>query len=412
VIPLSKPVPVSDFLELWYAAVESLKEVPADPQVKDPNRIYYTPVKFSDTSPYEFHVEAGEPLDWEKFLGGGSDETDQMSERPQAYDGEESANLQPPTSQATNEQGDASNGHGALFGGSVVPASSNAISAVSNYLSSRDARHEELCSRIMARGKLNTRGNYDARCLAHGGKGTSALFLNPRSRAVSCNRGCPYEELLIAEGLPDFILPSRELASVASPLGTTTATRPSPPAATATLPSGSNITPPLITAARLHVINALLLAHCFELTPDDEKKVRRYWGDPFSEVIEWPGTDTKLPVKICSFPSRRLQLVAAQRLSQEFNLEGIPGFYRALDLPGPEGNQRRDELAEYGPWRISLDQLRMKPGAVLAPYDNGSGFIVGIRIYPRINDKVPFLLTSRGLPGGARAVGYREASAA
>jgi hypothetical protein len=170
----------------------------------------------------------------------------------------------------------------------------------------------------------------------------------------------------------------------------------------------------IISLAKLHVINALLLAHLFELSPEDETTVRRYW-EPFAEEIEWPGTDDLRPIKVCSFPSRRLQLEAVKRLSEEFLLEGVPGFYQpqvATEIPGPESAVRKAELADYGPWRIALDQYRMRPGALLVPYDNGSGYICGIRIFRSIRDKCPFLLTSRALPGGAKAVGYREVTAA
>jgi hypothetical protein len=282
----------------------------------------------------------------------------------------------------------------------------------------------------MARGKQNTRGNYDARCLAHGGKGTTAILYNPRSGAVACNRQCTYQELLVAEGLDDRKLPSeltvnsgqstagaaawqdfpidRQSGFRLQPIKTLTAEFKNQ---VATAPC-SDQTPPVLTLARLHVINALLLAHLFELTPEDEATVRRYWGDPFSEEIEWPGSDNQQRIKVCSFPSRRLQLEAVRKLCGEFNLAATPGFYLVQDTAGPDGAQRREEVERYGPWRIALDQLRMKPGALLVPYDNGSGYICGIRIFRNIRDKCPFLLTSRGLPGGGKAVGYREESAA
>jgi len=417
VIPLSEPVPRVDFLELWYAAVDSLKEVPADPQVKDPNRIYYTPVRFSEAAPYEYHIEPGEPLDWNKFL---------LSER---FPAEQRANV------AETGFGD---GEPQGRGVSNTTASPSAVLGVDDIYSSHESRHEELCRRLVARGgRPNTRGNYDRRCLAHGGKGTTAVLYNPRSGAVACNRQCTYEELLRAEGLDDRKLPPRarveawQAATVKAPSrpadaaelpsGTSTAAPPSgngagwTPAVPANhLAATGDLQTPIISLAKLHVINALLLAHLFELSPEDETTVRRYW-EPFAEEIEWPGTDDLRPIKVCSFPSRRLQLEAAKRLSEEFALEGVPGFYQprlATEIPGPEGAMRKAELANYGQWRIALDQYRMRPGALLAPYDNGSGYICGIRIFRNVRDKCPFLLTSRALPGGAKAVGYLEASAA
>jgi hypothetical protein len=424
VLPLTEPVPVADFLELWYAAVDSLKEVPADPQVKDPNRIYYTPVKYSAAAPYEFHIEPGEALNWKSFLkslepGTATGEVGGHTVATQEGAGKSTApdlfSAEPKT--LAPEVGA---GVGALLITTAgIPAPSAVLSTEGIY-SSHEARHEELCRRIMARaGKPNGRGNYDARCLAHGGKGTTALFYNPRSGAVSCNRECLYEELLRAEGLDDRKLPSsaRVAAWQAAPVKS-----PSQPAGTVESPSGPGTaaaespsrpreTPPVLTLARLHVINALLLAHLFELSTEDQTTVCRYWGSPFSEEIEWPGTDNKQPVKVCSFPSRRLQLEAVKKLSAEFDLEGTPGFYRVLDLPGADGAQRREEIELYGPWRLSLDQYRMRPGALLSPYDNNSGYICGIKIHRAIRDKVPFLLTSNGLPGGSKAVAYREVAA-
>jgi hypothetical protein len=450
VVPLTEPVPVADFLELWYAAVESLTEIPADPQVKDPNRIYYTPVKFNAEAPYEFHIEPGEPLDWKKFLVVGSFEN---SAEPKALAGGVcSGHSAHPSGQTTplavlSEPTDSTEskalateavGVGMPKERTASLASEGAPSTVLNpgdIYASHEARHEEMCRRIAVRGKQNSRGNYDARCLAHGGKGTTAVLYNPRSEAVSCNRGCTYQELLVAEGLDDRKLPTAARAAVWQAATVKSAADVSGGPTAATRPSGSGKNPvaipssrdsdsasPLLSLAKLHVINALLLAHLFELSPEDETTVRRYWGDPFSEEIEWPGTDTKQRVKVCSFPSRRLQLEAVRKISQEFNLEGVPGIYNSqvqsefgdntIACLGPEGKQRRAEFSEYGPWRIALDQYRMKPGALLTPYDNNSGYICGLRIHRNIRDKCPFLLTSRGLPGGGKAIAYREVTAA
>jgi hypothetical protein len=481
VIPLTEPVPVADFLELWYAAVESLKEIPADPQVKDPNRIYYTPVKFSETSVYEFHVEPGEPLDWRKFVSLPAPEPPSGSFRSEPYSGTgylgavhgvtESAELFAAEQKASEATTDSRNGNGAdsaslagvdteLVGGRVAEqsapsavlsgAETNSVESKasgtgglvgdfspaprgrlpstvsSDIYASHESRHEELGRRIVARGKINGRGNYDARCLAHGGKGTTALFYNPRSGAVSCNKECSYEDLLRAEGLDDRYCPP---ASRVAAWQAATVKSPMPPAVAANLPSGTVAAtlpigsggPPAtaggsdkpVTLAKVHAINALLLAHLFELSLEDEKTASRYWGEANlrAEEIEWPGTDNKQRVKVCSFPSRRVQLEAVKKLSQEFSLEGVPGFYRVLDVPGPDGDRRRREVAAYGPWRIALDQYRMRPGALLTPFDNGTGYICGLRIHRNVRDKVPFLLTSNGLPGGSKAVAYRESEA-
>lgn len=459
VIPLTAPVPVVDFLELWHAAVEALTEVPADPQVKDPNRIYYTPVKFSAESPYEFHIEPGEPLDWKKFvaeptgsqLPSGPNEGPQSPAQPKGggeacrppdlFSTEQTAitqkvnaaavfgetpvvasgagvlpsavsSVEPAAQEASALSGRVESGEVRLPDSGQRPtqvaAAPPALLTPTGIYASHEARHAEFCRRVQARAKLNSRGNYDARCLAHDGKGTTALLYNPRSGKVACNRGCDYFELLAAEGLDAGHLPSedslrrRQQNAVAA----------TSPTGFGEVAAGGAPAVPEITLARLHVIYALMLAHCFEISPEDETSVRRYWGDPFSEEIEWPDTATKRRVKVCSFPSRRQQLEAVKDLSREFNLAGVPGFYRVPQpLPGPEGEQLRKEIAEYGTWRLALDQLRMRPGALLSPYDNGSGYICGIRIHRAIGDKCAFLLTSCGLPGGASAVAYREVAA-
>jgi hypothetical protein len=75
-----------------------------------------------------------------------------------------------------------------------------------------ELRHEELCQRIMSRGKRNAKNNYDARGTCHNGKGGKGLVFFPSSRAVRCNNepACDYFSILRAEGLPDEHLPSRE----------------------------------------------------------------------------------------------------------------------------------------------------------------------------------------------------------
>ncbi len=73
-------------------------------------------------------------------------------------------------------------------------------------------RHEELCQRIMARGKRNSKGNWDTQCFGHNGNGKTGLVYFPTSGAVKCNNepACDYWTIIRAEGLPDGHLPSRE----------------------------------------------------------------------------------------------------------------------------------------------------------------------------------------------------------
>ena len=106
------------------------------------------------------------------------------------------------------------------------------------------------------------------------------------------------------------------------------------------------------------------------------------------------------------------KLSAASDLAELFDLEGVPGFYRDdCTLPGPQGSFRRETTAQFGPWRLSIPTAKAMPSGLLCPYDNGTPYIIGIRIYRNVRDRQPFLLTSRGLPGGARAVAFQEVAA-
>jgi putative DNA primase/helicase len=71
-------------------------------------------------------------------------------------------------------------------------------------------RHQELCQRIMSRGKRNSKNNWDAQGRCHNGKGDKGLVYFPSSGAVKCNAepACDYWTILRAEGLLDHHLPS------------------------------------------------------------------------------------------------------------------------------------------------------------------------------------------------------------
>jgi hypothetical protein len=76
-------------------------------------------------------------------------------------------------------------------------------------------RHAELCQRIMARGKRNSKGNWDTRAICHNGSGDKGLVYFPKTGAVVCNNDpkCSYFDTLRAFGLPDKHLPSSEHAA-------------------------------------------------------------------------------------------------------------------------------------------------------------------------------------------------------
>ncbi|MBA2735062.1 MAG: hypothetical protein H0U54_19635, partial [Acidobacteria bacterium] len=162
VVPLAVPIPAEKFPALWQWAAH-LSDGKIDSQAQDASRMYYTPAIASADAPYESVIVDGEPLDWQTL--------------------ELESNANPEQSEHSNDK------------------------AVS--FEFHEDRHVELCQRITARGTLNSRGHYDAQCLAHNGKGKTALAYFPDSGAVTCNAKCTYDALLIAEGLPAGRLPSK-----------------------------------------------------------------------------------------------------------------------------------------------------------------------------------------------------------
>lgn len=390
VVPLSEPIPVERFKELWQWAANSLKAIPADPQDKDPNRIYYTPVKCSQAAAYEFHIEAGALLNWRRVLEGSDPSAHHQVGKGTAVEHSQ-----------VGDRGRRGGGEGVLGNTAATP--------------SHEDRNEELARRIMARGKLNSQGNWDAKCLAHGGKGNSALCYFPHTGAVKCNRGCDYlgpGGILDAEGLSYDPLPSRDRLSALR---------------TASVPDGDfkNYWTGT-TAAKLHAIYGLMLAHFFVLTAKDETAIRRDWElNPYgNELIEYPESElsnTKAnrgnrvaEIKHCSMPSLIEQATACRDLIRlGFDLRGVPGFYliEPRAVPGePTRASQVDQWRgdEFGPWRLYLPYRK----GLLVGYTNGTGYLLGIKIYRSTKDPNPVLLTSRGLPGGTKAVAVKESVAA
>jgi hypothetical protein len=376
IVPLAAPVPVAEFPSLWGWAVKSLhgSEVVADPQAKDPNRIFYTPVRFSPDAPYEWHVEEGEYFDWKARLLV----------------------------------------HSQAMAAGVVRSVPGAVATGSDVQSeipfaTFEARHDELCRRIMARGKQNTRGHWDARCIAHNGRGETGLGYYPASGVVQCNNGCTYWEVLRAEGLSDEHLPSRD--RVAADQARQGFTR----SAVAGHPSLFVRTKPL-TTLELHCIYGLFLSHFCELSPEHEALVQKHWGvSPFGdEEMPWPGADDRPArlIKMCSMPNAVQKTIAVNQLSRWYDLTGVPGFFRELATQQPQAPTRASatehwQTTNFGQWRLYLPYRK----GLLAPYTNEAGEIIGIRIYKSVKDRSPLYLTSRGLPGGAPAIAQRERAA-
>jgi hypothetical protein len=403
VVPLIEPVPISHFSELWRWATGQMVAVPADPQDKDPNRIFYTPVKCAADAPYEFYIEPGGLFDWRvAILGLPSSQPAAVKPRSTGGDPGAREDAEKPSPVLTEPN---HNPNGPLLSApsrGPVQAEGVADRRDDQFLTF-ELRHEELARRIMARGKQNARGHWDARCIAHGGKGNSGMAYFPESGVVQCNAGCSYYELVKAEGLPDTPLPSRDRLAVeqARTVRVTAAQRTKP-----------------LTVAQLHLVYALLLSHFFELSAEHEALIQKHWPDaPIygAELVPWLGPEERpdRPVKMCSMPNGVQKAFAANTLSQWIDLTGVPGFFREVlttqpASPSPALSLARWLTKEFGPWRLNLTSR----SGLLVPYYNDEGFILGIRIHKTTKDRYPMLLTSRGLPGGAAALAYREAVAA
>lgn len=429
VIPLSEPIPAAKFSELWQWA-RDLRGLTVDESAKDASRMFYTPAVASHdrkSAPYQFRGNVAEPLNWKAVLNA---EDLGLRSTPAPIRATKT-----PAARSAAEHGD--------------QASQSSVLSPNDFVWHED-RHEELCNRIMARGKQNGRGNFDARCLAHGGKGNTALCYFPRTGAVMCNKKCSYQALLAAESLSTLPLPSKDAAAAR-------VRREELQRAASVAGSQLPVSPSrVLTVADVHEIYSVLLAHLLVITPHDEKLIREHWHcDPYgSLMVEHPlacvehpfvstenlhcgypgcelavldhpdaaradgkplGVHPPLPVKTCSVPSPLEAVIAANKLAEWFNLEGVAGFYRDVHLmpssPTPYSQRERWHTREFGPWRIKIPDSAQKAG-LLVPYTNDTEWILGIRVYRNVRDRVPTLLSSRGLPGGAKALPVREEVAA
>lgn len=401
VAPLASPISRDDFPSLWTWAVNQLNEqgIPADPQSKDQNRIFYTPVKFSEDSPYEWHVEPGEFFNWQSAL------FEKSTVSSNAVDSKQSAEVK---TRAAGTQSPTQSSSRAGYPAPTIPhplgvgAGSRVAEADSGFANFEEL-HAELCRRIEARGKQNTRGSIDAKCSAHNGRGETSLFLNPHTLSVSCNAGCDYWEIVRAEGLPDVRLKSSVTLQRAHKLWDSRqayAPRMAP-----------------LTALDLHCVYAVLLAHLCELTSEHEVLIAKHWGQsPYGEeLVPYPGAApdsigrTDQRIKIASVPNSVQRVQAANQLAEWFDLREVPGFYIELQTSGPAAPTRESEIVHwqsryFGQWRLHLP---VKSGLLVPRFDE-RGNVYAIQIYRSVKDTRPLLLTSRGLPAGAKAIAVRE----
>jgi hypothetical protein len=383
IIPLASPVPAAEYATLWHRAVMSLREseVIIDGQAKDPNRIFYTPVKASNGAVYEFHIEPGAFFDWKQSL-----------ESPcSPKSGRDAARG------VTGRAGE--DGLLAMNAGATPRSDSGTPDFVSH-----EDRNDELGRRIAARGKQNTRGHFDAKCLAHNGRGSTSLVYVPDSGAVFCNAGCDYFEILKAEGLPDNELPSRDRLAIQAARSSISNLK--------SQISNLDRSRPL-TTLDLDVVYSMFLAHFCELSSDHESLIRKHWDlDPFGEEWEWYGAEARpaRPRKMASMPNSVQKAAACRQLSEWFDLRGVPGFYLDVTAGEPHAPSRAADMARwhsenFGEWRINLPYRK---GLLVPYYDEERGYVIGIQIYQSVRDRSPMLLTSKGLPGGGKAIMPRE----
>ncbi len=132
-----------------------------------------------------------------------------------------------------------------------------------------------------------------------------------------------------------------------------------------------------VTNEKRHLVYSYLLHECLGL-----------FSVPYATIKRLRG---RLPIGIlhgcAEVPGTVKKLIAAHELSKLADLAGIPGFYFQNDL-----------------WRLHLPY----ESGFLIPYLNDQLLILGFRIYKNLGDEKYTLLTSRGLPSGARAIPCRE----
>lgn len=461
IVPFTIAVPAADYPAVVQSVVGDLgfqitnrhEQVygELDNIIKNLACIYYTPAKFSEEAPYEWHVEPGEGLDWRLRIADC--ELEKKNEQKPVDHGRGRSSFDPIFSDCTPQRVECSKvvpswrhvaGPGTTTcgvdqrevwhrGHSGAPSAQPGRSPQSD-LTNRSVRsespadkpvwetyaerHAELANRIKLRGRRNSQGHYDTKCLAHGGKGSTSLCFNPARDTIFCNAGCTYDQILLSEGLPGGYLPDVAVIGKGANYETEGQRRiRSSNGCLDIADSGEGVRDdrsssdssrlPEITITRLHVICGLLLAHCLELKAEDEAAINKSWGPDAAyskESISWPtgGNEQRESasalIKVCSLPTFKEGKAAGARLAELFDLRGVPGFFFT--------SYRLEGLLQGSPAWLLNTPLNLKPGALLMPYYTQGGLICGLRILRSVRDrnKVPWLLNSRGLPSGSRAV--------
>ncbi len=397
VVPLASPISRDDFPSLWAWSVNQLNEqgIPADPQSKDQNRIFYTPVKFSDDSPYEYHIEPGSFFDW-RSVAGCQDVALKLSESSNAA-------VKSAASIGVGESAKIAEHH----------STDNRPLTTDRGFSCFEDLHAALVAAIKLEAHQNTVGNFDMACKAHNGRGKTSLAYYPKTDKVACNNGCDYWDIVASFGLPAARLPMRATVERERQRQYTREWHD-------VSVENVNTRSHALSLAELSVIYETLLAHEFELSSDDAKAIQRDWKgadgvtplDPFGPLVPWWRSSENVPprpLKICSMPNEMQVGAACARLSEWFDLRGVPGFYFERASEGPARPTAEYQHAvwqsqSFGRWRLNLQYKR----GLLVPVKDACGFVYAIQIYQSTKDRNPTTLTSRGLPGGAKAIAVKE----
>jgi hypothetical protein len=136
-------------------------------------------------------------------------------------------------------------------------------------------------------------------------------------------------------------------------------------------------------AARTHLAYRYILRKCLSLTPSDKKALITAWNCDESTIRQ---------LGFRSAPQSDVQKLFLEHYAEKYiDLRGVPGFYVSLD---EETHEPR--------WRFNAPA----PGCILRPFYDRENLIRGILVYRRAIDTDFFLLSSKGMWAGTKAVPF------
>lgn len=146
-----------------------------------------------------------------------------------------------------------------------------------------------------------------------------------------------------------------------------------------------------------HLVYNYLLFHCLMLEESLAKQAGAIWYGFTREELDNVTLDGRKYAGegytrlwndgVRAVPDKRIADLYAVELAKRLDPSGVAGFYR-----------------EGAAWRLNLDATRT---AVLRPYKDVDGRVLGLMLYKHLNDREPRVLTSRGMEGGVKALPYQ-----